>query len=73
MTNIKKIRVTKDYTQIKVFMDTGITQSTLSKYENGTLLPTAANLIKLAAYYKTSTDYLLGLTDDPTPRPPKTR
>ncbi|MBQ7957588.1 MAG: helix-turn-helix transcriptional regulator [Clostridia bacterium] len=40
MKNLKLIRVTKDYTQIKVQMDTGISQSTLSKYECGDLLPT---------------------------------
>ena len=33
MKNLKLIRVTKDYTQLKVQMETGINQSTLSKYE----------------------------------------
>ena len=33
MRNIKKIRVLKDYTQLKVQMETGISQSILSKYE----------------------------------------
>ena len=46
MKNIKLIRVTKDYTQLKVQMDTGISQSTLSKYECGELLPTTENLQK---------------------------
>lgn len=71
MKNIKLIRVTKDYTQLKVQMDTGISQSTLSKYETGELLPTTDNLMILAQYYKTSLDYLMDLTDEQKPYPPK--
>ena len=66
------IRVTRDYTQLKVQMDTGISQSTLSKYENGELIPTTDNLIILAQYYKTSLDYLMDLTEEKRPYPPKT-
>ncbi len=71
MKNIKFIRVTKDYTQLKVQMDTGISQSTLSKYECGELLPTTENLMILAKYYNTSLDYLMDLTDEKMPYPPK--
>ena len=73
MKNIKLIRVIKDYTQLKVQMDTGISQSTLSKYERGEMLPTVENLIVLASYYNVSTDYLLDLTDEAAPRTPKKR
>ena len=71
MKNIKLIRVTKDYTQLKVQLSTGISQSTLSKYESGELLPTSENLLILANFYHTSVDYLLDLTDEITPYPPK--
>lgn len=71
MKNIKFIRVTKDYTQIKVQMETGISQSTLSKYECGELMPTIENLIVLAKYYNTSLDFLMDLTDERTPYPQK--
>lgn len=71
MKNIKLIRVIKDYTQLKVQMDTGISQSTLSKYECGELLPTTENLMILAKYYNVSLDYLMDLTDEKTPYPPK--
>ena len=71
MKNIKLIRVTKDYTQLKVQMDTGISQSTLSKYETGETIPTTDNLILLAQYYKTSLDFLMDLTDERKPYPPK--
>lgn len=71
MKNIKLIRVVKDYTQIKVQMDTGISQSTLSKYECGELIPTTENLLILAKYYNTSLDYLMDLTDELKPYPQK--
>ena len=71
MKNIKLIRVINDYTQLKVQMDTGISQSTLSKYENGEALPTVENLMILAAYYNTSLDYLMDRTDERKPYLPK--
>ena len=71
MKNLKLIRVTKDYTQLKVQMDTGISQSMLSKYESGEALPTADNLMILADYYKTSLDFLMDRTDERKPYPQK--
>lgn len=71
MKNIKLIRVIKDYTQLKVQMNTGINQSILSKYESGNLSPSAENLIILAKFYNTSTDFLLDLTDEQIPYPRK--
>ena len=71
MKNIKLIRVMKDYTQLNVQMDTGISQSTLSKYESGDMIPTADNLVLLADYYKTSIDFLMDRTDERKPYPPK--
>lgn len=71
MKNIKLIRVTKDYTQLQVQMKTGISQSTLSKYESGEALPTSENLLILAKFYKTSIDFLLDLTDEQEPYPSK--
>lgn len=71
MKNLKLIRVTKDYTQLRVQMETGISQSVLSKYECGDLMPTSENLIILAKFYNTSVDYLLDLTDTQTPYPRK--
>lgn len=44
-----------------------VSQATYSRYESGTLDIPSAALIALAQFYETSIDYLLGLTDDPTP------
>ena len=71
MKNIKKIRVLNEYTQLKVQMETGISQSILSKYERGDLMPTTENLIILAEFYNTSLDYLTDRTDETAPYPKK--
>lgn len=71
MKNIKLIRVMNDYTQLKVQIETGISQSVLSKYEHGELMPTSENLIILAQFYHTSVDFLLDLTDEKKPYPRK--
>lgn len=71
LKNIKLIRVINDYTQLKVQMETGIPQSMISKYESGELMPTAENLVILAKFYGTSLDYLMDLTDESKPYPPK--
>ena len=57
---IKSIRDELGLSQIKVSADTGIHQSYLSKYENGTLEPSLEQLGILANYYEVSVDWLLG-------------
>lgn len=44
-----------------------VSQNTYSQYENGVLSLSPEMLIKLAEYYNTSVDYLLGLTNEKTP------
>jgi len=47
----------------------GTTFSSVGKYERDEQLPPADKLTALAQLYQTTTDYLLGLTDDPSPPP----
>ena len=44
-----------------------ISQNTYSQYENGKRQMPIDCLIALAKYYETSTDYILGITENPTP------
>ena len=71
MKIIKLMRVTNDYTQLKLQMETGISQSMLSKYESGDLIPTTENLMILADFYNTSLDFLMDRTDKKEPYPLK--
>ena len=60
---IRELREDNDLTQREVAEILGMSQTGYSKYETGTNdIPTAV-LIKLADFYKTSVDYLLGRTN----------
>ncbi len=62
MNNLKQIRKKRGELQIKVAMELGTTQETISSYETGRVFPSSDMLIKIAEYYNTSIDYLLGRT-----------
>ncbi len=67
MENLRIIREKQGKSQVNVAVNIGVAQEMISSYESGKSLPSAKTLIKLANYLNTSTDYLLGLTNDPTP------
>ena len=60
---LEDLRVDNDKTQIEIAEYLNLNRNVYWRYEN----PVWA-LIKLADYYRVSTDYLLGLTDDPARR-----
>ena len=64
-TNLKKLRLQKNKTQLQVQMQTGIEQALLSKYESGKRIPPTETLIILADYYNVSMDYIMGRTENP--------
>jgi transcriptional regulator with XRE-family HTH domain len=64
---IRDIREDNNLTQKRISEILNCTQQTYSRYETGEITIDIFNLIKLANYYKTSTDYLLGLTDEIKP------
>ncbi len=66
---IRDLREDKDLKQSTLAKYLGIHQTTYSSYEIGKLSLTADVLVKLAKYYNTSVDYLLGLTDEAKPYP----
>ena len=60
---IRDLREDKDLNQTKIAKMLGMSQTGYSKYETGENdIPTAI-LTKLADFYKTSIDYLLGRTN----------
>lgn len=63
--NIRSLREDRDITQKQIAQVLHCSQQVYSNYELGQRdIPTDV-LIKLAEYYNVSTDYLLGLTDNP--------
>lgn len=65
---LRMLRERLGLTQKKAAKRAYCTQQAISAYENGTM-PSVAALVALAKAYRTSTDYILGLTDDRRKRP----
>lgn len=66
---IRALREDQDLNQTKVAKMLGMSQTGYSKYETGENDLPSSILIKLAQFYGTSVDYLLGLTDESRPYP----
>lgn len=64
---LKQLREDNDLTQTDISKILNCTQTAYSKYEKGQREISIDNLIKLAKFYNVSTDYILGLTNDPKP------
>ncbi|MBQ8178189.1 MAG: helix-turn-helix transcriptional regulator [Clostridia bacterium] len=64
---IRDLREDADLNQTKVAKYLGMSQTGYSKYETGENDIPSEILIKLADFYKTSVDYLLGRTDERKP------
>lgn len=65
--NIRNLREDNDKKQRELAEYLNVTQNTYSQYENGVLSLSPEILIKLADYYNTSVDYLLGRTNEKKP------
>ena len=63
MNRLRDLREDADLNQTQVAQFLGMSQTGYSKYDTGENdIPTQV-LIKLAGFYKTSTDYILGISD----------
>ena len=58
--NIKEIRVRKNLTQLQVANALGVSSVVYSRYETGNRQPSVDALIRLAALFGVTVDYLLG-------------
>lgn len=66
---LRDIREDKDLTQSAVAQFLHIRQSTYSQYETGQRQIPIDTLMRLADYFGTSVDYILGMTDESAPYP----
>ncbi|MBE6579598.1 MAG: helix-turn-helix transcriptional regulator [Ruminococcaceae bacterium] len=67
MYRIRDLREDRDLSQKAIAEVIKTTQLQYSKIELGKADISGEKLILLAKFYRVSTDYLLGITDDPTP------
>ena len=70
---LKDLREDRDLKQKEIAALLGIDQRVYSNYETGKREIPTHLVIKLAEYYRTSIDYLLGRTDVDAPYPPRGR
>lgn len=61
---LKELRKERGITQLKLAMDLGLSQNTVSRYETGEREADYKTLIVLADYFDVSIDYLLERTDE---------
>lgn len=64
MERLKQLREEKKMTQVRLAIELGVSQETISGYEIGKAVPPADMLVKLANVLDTSVDYILGRTND---------
>lgn len=66
---LRDLREDNDLTQQFLANLLHISQNTYSQYETGHRQIPIDRLIRLALYFNTSTDYIIGLTDEASPYP----
>lgn len=64
-TRLYELRVLRRLTQKQVGEAVGLTAKSICTIENGTTKTSIDKLILLAKFFDVSTDYLLGLKDEP--------
>ena len=69
MLRIRELREDNDKKQTEIAKLLGIQQNSYSQIESEKNTIQIEHLIKLASFYNTSTDYILGLTDEIRPYP----
>lgn len=67
---LKKLRLKNDLTQSDLAEKLNVAKSTIAGYEKGFRKPQIKALNEMARIFNTSTDYLLGISDDPMPAEP---
>ena len=65
---LKALRESVGLSQNKLAQISGMKQSSINRYENGSATPSPENMVKLADYYDVSLDYIYGRTDNPQGR-----
>ncbi len=61
---LKELRRSRGISQLKLAMDLGLNQNSISRYESGAREADYKTLVLFADYFHVSLDYLLERTDD---------
>lgn len=61
--NLKSLRTSKGVSQQQLADIIGVSQQSINKYENHNVEPDIATLIRIADFFQTSVDFLIGHTE----------
>lgn len=68
-SRLRVLRSEQSISTRKLGKEINISSSAITQFEKGTSLPALDTLTSLANFFEVSTDYLLGITDNPSPLP----
>lgn len=60
---LKELRLEKNLSTMTLGKILQVNQSTITRWENGAIIPSIENLYNIAVYFGVSSDYLIGLED----------
>ena len=63
LKNLKPLREQASISQKQLADAIGVSQQSINKYENHNIEPDIGTLVRIAEYFNTSVDYLIGHTD----------
>ena len=63
LENLKKLRTEAAISQKQLADSVGVSQQSINKYENHSIEPDIETMMRIADYFNTSVDYLIGYTD----------
>lgn len=64
--NIKQLRQSRNMTQTELSERLGVSKQCVSNWENDYIQPSIEMLVKIAEFFKVSTDFLLGIDNRTT-------
>ncbi|MBN8594829.1 MAG: helix-turn-helix transcriptional regulator [Anaerolineae bacterium] len=64
--NLAFLMTKRGISEVQLAEEIGVSERTIFHYKQGKYVPDSRTLTKLATALRTSSDYLLGLTEDPT-------
>lgn len=64
MNRIKELRKNKKMTQIRLSIELGVSQETVSAYEKGKYYPSFQSLLKMREIFGVGIDFIMGLDND---------
>jgi len=62
--NLKQLRANKGLSQAQLAAVLGLSQQSINKYENHNIEPDIATLMRMADFFGTTVDHIIGRTDE---------